>query len=130
IAAHELAKHFGIDTEATPLGRPVADPGPDRNAPLQQPALTVVGLSGSASRFAKTFSWSFTDVAGKPTNSDAFIFSSTSMNAELLIDVPGSYRIQLVVNNGLTDSDPEIVVVTAFNGIDERSFVSDVAPVI
>lgn len=130
VAGEELAAHLEINLEANPLGRPVSDPGPNRFAPLIPGRISFVDLSGTGSRFAETFSWTFADVLGQPSNSDAAILGDRTATPTLAFDVPGSYRVQLVVGNGIAQSDPEIVVVTAFNGFTERSFVADVAPVI
>ena len=130
VAAELLAGHLEIDVSAKPLGRPIANPGPNVNTPIRSPNPAFVDLNGFASRFAESFTWTFDDFAGKPGNSEAAILGDATPNPTLAIDVPGSYRIRLVVSNLLGESEPKVVVVTAFNGFNKRSFAADIEPIL
>lgn len=124
VAAEVLANHFGIDATDRRPGRPVANPGPPREAPTG-----IIKLNGEASLFADSFAWSFAQSDGKPGNSDAVIVNANSARPLLRTDVAGVYRVQLVVGDGETDSEPAIATIAAFDGFAERSFASDIAPI-
>jgi len=89
---------------------PVADAGPDQSA-LQG---NVVTLNGNASRDIDgdtiTYNWIFTAV---PTGSTAALFDSSTVNPSFTTDVARVYEVQLVVNDGTTDSAPDSVTITA-----------------
>jgi len=56
------------------------------------------------------YSWT---LLSSPNSSLAIISSSSDPQASFEADVAGTYRVKLIVNNGLTDSDPayaEIIV--------------------
>ena len=112
--------------------KPVADAGPDQ-------ATTVdigVSLDGIASSDADgdilTFSWSFTAV---PQGSGTPLFSdSTAEMPSFVPDVIGEYVAQLIVNDGIEDSDPDTVIINveigntrplANAGIDQTVMFSD-----
>jgi mono/diheme cytochrome c family protein len=115
-----LAQHLGIDHTTRHPGRPVADPGPGRLAGLDP---SVVQLNGSASLFASTYKWSFRDEPlNKPAGSGTVIFSDTSPNASLFVDLIGLYKLQLVVSDGENDSPPAPIDVLAFNGLTTPTF--------
>ena len=89
---------------------PVADAGIDQNVSVG----STVTLDGSASEDANgdelTFQWSFVD---KPDESNAKLSDATLVKPTFLADTEGSYIIQLIVNDGNVDSDPDSVSVTA-----------------
>ena len=87
-------------------------------------------LTGEASWFAETYSWSFATPNGKPANSDARIVGAQQEQPTLITDVAGAYRIQLVVSDGRTESEPAIVTIRSFEGFEERSFSADVVPIL
>jgi hypothetical protein len=59
-----------------------------------------------------TFAWSFVSV---PAGSAAKLSDSTAEKPTFLVDVVGTYAIQLIVNDGFVDSDPESVNVVTGN---------------
>jgi len=73
-----------------------------------------VALNGSTSSDPDgnplTYSWSLT---AKPAESFATIASATSVTAYLTPDLPGSYAVQLIVNDGTVDSVADNMVVSA-----------------
>src|SRR4029453_6780206 len=94
-----------IDTRNVP---PVANAGPDRNATVGS---TVV-LDGSGSSDADgqplTYSWSFTS---RPTGSTATLTNPSGVSPSFVVDVPGTYVVQLIVNDGTANSAPDTVVI-------------------
>ncbi|MHC4458764.1 MAG: PASTA domain-containing protein, partial [Planctomycetota bacterium] len=89
---------------------PVADAGADQNVYVRD----IVFLDGSGSKDVDEdpldYQWSFISV---PQDSSATISDSSLPNPSFLPDRPGIYRIQLVVNDGAADSDPDSVEITA-----------------
>lgn len=87
---------------------PVADAGPDQTATVGE----TVTLDGSASSDADsdplTFLWS---VAGRPGGSTADLTNADGEQPSITPDLAGSYDIQLIVNDGKRDSNPDTVSV-------------------
>ena len=108
---------------------PVADAGPDRTVFLAE----TVTLDGSGSRDADgdplTFSWSLTSV---PAGSTATLSDPAAVMPSFVVDLPGAYVVQLVVNDGTTDSAPDTATIAtpveppiADAGPDQTVFVTD-----
>ncbi|MGX2029945.1 PKD domain-containing protein [Methylocaldum gracile] len=101
-----LEWRFGHDS------RPVAEAGPDQTAPVG----TTVYLDGSASSDGDgdplTFRWTFTE---KPNGSTAILSDRTAVNPTFTIDKPGTYTVQLVVDDGQLASVPDTVTVSTVN---------------
>ncbi|MCC6139814.1 MAG: hypothetical protein IT389_04265 [Nitrospira sp.] len=96
---------------------PVANAGPDQGGRLPG---SLVTLNGSASTDANgdplTYSWSFLT---KPTASAAILANPTTASPTFTVDRHGDYIVQLIVNDGTVNSNPDNVIIT----------VSNVAPV-
>lgn len=90
---------------------PIADAGPDQRVAQG----STVQLDGSGSRspaeLPLTCRWSFTLV---PPGSAASLSSSTAIQPEFRPDLPGPYKLRLVVTDGQQDSAPDEVLITAF----------------
>ena len=89
---------------------PVADAGPDQDVTVAD----LVSLDGSGSSDADleplTYSWSFIQ---RPAGSTAILSDPTNVAPTFSADVAGAYEVQLIVNDGSQDSDPDLVVITA-----------------
>jgi beta propeller repeat protein len=77
---------------------------------------TIVNLNGSGSSDANndslTFEWS---IVSKPDGSMAELSNTTTVQTSFIADKVGDYVISLVVNDGLENSDPCSVKVTAIS---------------
>ena len=97
---------------ATLNSRPVANAGEDQTTPVG----TTVFLDGSGSVDADgdalTYAWSFTSV---PEGSAAQLQDSLTSNPSFLLDLPGSYSAQLVVNDGELASAPDVATISTIN---------------
>ncbi|MEW5800483.1 MAG: PKD domain-containing protein, partial [bacterium] len=115
-----------IDTENT---APVADAGPDRTAHVTD-TVTLDGTGSSdVDGDALTYSWSLVSI---PAGSSAVLFDPTSINPAFVVDVPGTYVAQLIVNDGTVDSAADTVVIDTENtapvadaGPDRTAHVTD-----
>lgn len=99
-------------TVSTAGSAPVANAGPDQTVPVGQ----VVVLNGSGSSDVDgnplTFAWTLTT---RPSGSAATLSSPSSVSPSFLVDTPGTYQAQLVVNDGALSSAPDTVTITTVN---------------
>jgi hypothetical protein len=93
---------------------PVANAGPDQNVPLSQ----VVQLDGSNSSDpdgdSLTFSWSF---VSRPAGSAAALSDPAAAMPTFVAGLPGTYVVQLIVNDGQVNSAPDTVTITTANSV-------------
>ncbi|MGE0826986.1 MAG: PKD domain-containing protein [Candidatus Binatia bacterium] len=68
--------------------------------------------SGSTSPHGTPLTYQWT-LVGTPTGSQSYIGESFSAIAAFAPDLPGTYTIQLIVNDGVLDSGPDTVQITA-----------------
>jgi hypothetical protein len=91
---------------------PVADGGEDRLATIGETAV----LDGSGSLDPEggeiTYAWT---LIGKPQGSGAELLNPNDYNPSITPDRYGDYLIQLVVSDGLCESEPDAVLVTTGN---------------
>ncbi len=110
---------------------PVADAGPDQPAQVND----TVTLDGSGSNDADgdelTFVWT---LSSQPAGSTATLTNPTGIFPTILIDEPGDYVIELIVNDGADDSAPDTVMISTNNvppvahaGLDQTILVSQQA---
>jgi PKD domain. len=89
---------------------PVANPGAAQSVALA----TTVTLNGTGSSDADndplSYSWSFTS---RPAGSAATLAAASSASPTFFADVAGQYVVQLIVNDGITNSNPATVTITA-----------------
>ncbi len=102
---------LGILVEPPPNQPPVARSGPDQTVAIE----TSVQLDGRGSFDPDgsliTYAWTILE---KPTGSLSGLSDPASVRPTFTADREGIYRIQLIVNDGLADSPPDEVVVTAY----------------
>ncbi len=91
---------------------PVANAGPDQTVNVT----ANVQIDGSGSHDADgdtlTYHWSLTV---KPTGSAAVLSDSQAVKPLFVVDKPGTYIAQLIVNDGRVDSAPDTVSITTVN---------------
>jgi PKD repeat protein len=89
---------------------PVANAGPSQSAVVGQ----TVTLNGSKSTDANgdplTYKWSLTSA---PSGSKAAISNPTAQIASFVPDLPGTFVVQLIVNDGFVDSLPATIQIEA-----------------
>jgi hypothetical protein len=117
----QLVVHDGIVgsdpdtvTVTTSNSRPVADAGPDQTVSVGQVAVVDGSGSSDADGDALTFGWALT---ARPAGSVAAIADPASPVTSFIADVPGDYAVQLVVNDGQLDSDPDTALVSTVNSV-------------
>jgi hypothetical protein len=91
---------------------PVASAGPDQSATLGTPAVLDGSGSSDVDGDPLTFQWS---LVATPAGSAAVLDAPGSVSPSFLVDLPGTYVAQLVVNDGTVSSAPDTVVVTTEN---------------
>jgi hypothetical protein len=118
-------------TIGTQNSAPVANAGPDQTVHVGD----TVTLDGSKSSDVDgdllTFKWSFTTL---PAGSGAVLSSPSAVKPTFVVDKPGTYVAQLIVNDGQLDSAPSTVTIITENsrpvanaGPDQTVFVGDTA---
>jgi hypothetical protein len=102
-----------VNDVAVPNNTPVANAGPDLGSIVSG---TVITLNGSASSDPNgdplTYSWSFTK---KPAGSTAVLKNPTSVTPSFTVDRAGDFVVQLIVNDGTSNSAPDTVLITSNN---------------
>ena len=113
--------------------RPVASAGPDQTAPVGATVTLDGAGSTDADGDALTYLWS---VQSRPAGSNAQLANATAVSPTLTIDAPGSYAVQLVVNDGKVDSVADTVLISTVNsppvanaGPDQSALVGDTVTV-
>ena len=89
-----------------------ADAGPDQTVAVG----TTVTLLGNGSSDAEgnplTFAW---EILVRPPDSQGTLSNPTSVNPTFEVDRPGVYMVQLTVNDGQMDSQPDVVTINTVN---------------
>jgi RHS repeat-associated protein len=116
-------------TVATQNSPPVANAGPDQTVFVGHTVTLDGSRSSDVDGDALTYKWSFVSV---PPGSKATLSDLTAVNPTFLVDLPGAYTVQLIVNDGIVDSSPDTVVISTQNsrpvasaGPDQTVFVGD-----
>src|SRR5207249_3915715 len=97
-------------TISTLNSKPVADAGPDQSGYVG----TTIALDGRGSSDVDgdtlTYRWALTAV---PEGSTAVLSNPTVIRPTFVLDAPGTYVAQLIVNDGSLNSDPVTMTMTA-----------------
>lgn len=105
---------------------PVADAGADQEVSTG----VVVTLDGSGSSGAANAMLSyFWEFASLPASSMATLSSSDGVAPSFVADVDGTYVLQLVVNDGSSDSASDTVMIVAASAAVPVSFSADIQPI-
>jgi RHS repeat-associated protein len=101
-------------TISTLKSPPVANAGPNQSVSVH----STVQLDGSGSTDVDgsplTYSWSLVSL---PSGSNAVLSDQKIINPTFVADVRGNYIVQLIVNNGFSNSTPSIVTVSTINSL-------------
>ncbi|MGH1439054.1 MAG: PKD domain-containing protein [Cellvibrionaceae bacterium] len=93
--------------------KPVADAGPDMLVAIGSDASLNGGDSYDADGDTISYEW---NLINAPAGSTATLLNATSVDPTLQgVDVYGDYVVQLVVNDGLADSNPDTVILSSQN---------------
>ncbi len=122
-------------------GDPFSIPTITNNAPIANAGIdqvvsvnSTILLDGSGSidsdGDALTYYWSLTSI---PTGSNATLFNPSATSPTFYVDLSGTYELELIVNDGIVDSIPDIVTIIAQNsppsamaGADQNVGVGDI----
>lgn len=88
---------------------PVAVPGDNQAAVVGATVLLDGSASYDPENAALTYSWSFTSI---PNGSAATLSDATTSTPSFVVDVAGTYVVQLIVNDGEKDSVPVTVTIS------------------
>ncbi len=91
---------------------PVAGAGPDQTVFVTQSVLLNGNASHDVDGDALSFHWSFVSIPG---GSGATLSNPTSSTPDFLVDLAGTYQVQLIVNDGQEDSPPDMVLINTQN---------------
>ncbi len=91
---------------------PYANAGPNQTVPVGR--TVILDASGSTNPSGSgflTYNWTF---LSRPPGSSAILRNATDVRAEFVVDVIGSWTVQLTVNNGVS-TDTSIVIISTGN---------------
>jgi PASTA domain/Putative Ig domain/PKD domain len=99
-------------TVSTQNSAPIANAGADQSVAFN----SLVALDGSSSKDVDqnplTYRWS---IISKPPLSGAELINSTTVSPTFTANKAGSYTVQLIVNDGTVDSQPDTVIISTLN---------------
>jgi hypothetical protein len=115
-----------IDTlNSPPKALPVLVPPPEGQVFFGDTATLDGSGSSDVDDHPLTFQWSFTS---RPPGSGAALSDPTAVFPEFVIDVVGTYVIQLIVNDGTVNSDPESLNIVTGNFLPSADAGPDQSP--
>ncbi|MGV7229083.1 MAG: PKD domain-containing protein [Nitrospirales bacterium] len=91
---------------------PVANAGQDQTVFVTQAVLLDGTNSSDVDGDGLNFLWSFVTI---PSESTAILSDPTSSTPNFTVDFPGTYEIQLLVNDGMEGSAPDLVIINTQN---------------
>lgn len=108
-----VSKSTPVDVSVTAVvinATPLANAGSAQNVVTGTKVTLNASKSSDANNNTLTYKWT---VSSKPTGSSTTLASGTEAMPSFVADLPGTYAISLIVNDGITDSLPDVVAVTA-----------------
>ena len=90
---------------------PIADAGPDQTAQIGNQVTLDGGGSSDVDGDSLSFFWTLTVPAG----STASLSDPGAIHPSFVVDVSGSYVAQLIVNDGMVDSEPDYAIISMDN---------------
>jgi hypothetical protein len=97
-------------TISTTNVKPIANAGDDQAVNVGNPVTLDGGNSWDSDGNPLTYSWAFTSI---PAGSAATLDDPTLVNPTFTADVPGTYVVSLIVNDGTVNSEPSRVTISA-----------------
>ena len=106
-----VADEVIISASGSPINTaPIANAGVDQSVTVGASVMLDGSASSDAENDALTYNWT---IEIRPLTSNAVILNPTSETPSFIADVEGSYTVQLIVNDGLLNSAPDAMTVTA-----------------
>lgn len=99
-------------TISTTNSPPVANAGPDQTVALGEMVLLSGAASSDPDGDSLNYAWSLLE---RPEGSSAALARDNTVETSFVADAAGEYHVQLVVNDGLAESDPDTVTVSTAN---------------
>ncbi|MEH0020396.1 MAG: PKD domain-containing protein [Desulfobacter sp.] len=100
---------------------PVADPG--NNLSVAEGATVLLDGSGSIDANGDQMGYQW-DIAAAPPQSQAALDNPASAAPSFVADVPGTYVIRLIANDGVVDSDAKHIMVVASKGTNPEAVIT------
>ncbi len=88
---------------------PRADAGPDQTVAVGATVTLLGNGSSDTNGDPLTFAW---ELLVRPPGSEATLSNPTGINPTFVVDRPGAYMVQLMVNDGQVDSQPDVVTIS------------------
>jgi len=92
--------------------RPIAEAGSNQTVAVGATVMLDGSQSYDPEGAALTYRWSFNP---KPAGSTATFSDPAAVSPTFIADKPGDYVIELVVNDGVSDSAPDVVTISTIN---------------
>ena len=97
-------------TSTTTNSPPLANAGTNQNVGTGSPVTLDGSRSSDPDNDALNYSWAF---LSRPDGSAAALSAANSVSPTFVADAPGTYVVQLIANDGLANSNPTTVMITA-----------------
>ncbi|WP_144392703.1 PKD domain-containing protein [Pleionea sediminis] len=98
-----------VSVDTPPNQAPTANAGADQSGDVGQQFMLDGSASSDPEGASLTYRWS---IQNKPANSAATLFNGNTVNPNITPDIEGNYVIQLIVNDGLVDSNVDSMTIS------------------